>query len=162
MMRPQPLARICGGGSTCVKGGGQVDRDDAVPLFDWKVFHPLHVLDTRIIDQNIGTAEGFGRLSHKVAALVGIRHVSGDIDRARAMFFAMDRASAWSSSRLVKELITTLCPAAASAWAMPSPMPEFDPVTIAVLRAVVSVMFRFPPCIERAHNERATRQRQVI
>jgi hypothetical protein len=55
---------------------------------------------------------------------------------------AISAASAWSSSRSVKEFRTTSAPAFANSFAMPSPMPEFEPVMTAVLplRSVVMAM----------------------
>jgi hypothetical protein len=41
-------------------------------------------------------------------------------------------AMAWSAEPSVKELTTMLAPSAASASAMASPMPELEPVTMAV------------------------------
>src|SRR6056297_1858204 len=79
----------------------------------------------------------------------------------------MSAARAWSSSASVKEFSTTFAPARASSQAIPRPMPEFDPVIMAVLpdRSVVRAMagaplFRVCRSIDAAHAKgRAKRAR---
>jgi hypothetical protein len=52
-----------------------------------------------------------------------------------------------SCSVSVKELTTILQPSAASAWAIASPMPEVEPVTIAVLLlAMIDALSREGAC----------------
>src|SRR6056300_111418 len=46
---------------------------------------------------------------------------------------ARDWASAWSASEFVNEFSTTFAPACARLRAIPKPIPDVDPVTIAVL-----------------------------
>ena len=91
------------------------------------------VLDAGIIDEDVDAPERLRRLLDQRAAFVRLRHVGADIDGLdRHAACAIVSASAWSSRLSVKELRTTLQPSAASASAMARPMPEVDPVTIAV------------------------------
>lgn len=45
------------------------------------------MLDARIIDQNIGAAENLDGFGNEIAAIFGFRHICGNIDDIRTMFF---------------------------------------------------------------------------
>ena len=52
-----------------MEGGGQVDRDDLVPLLDREILDRRDVLDAGIVDQDVDAAEGLLRASPTMAAI---------------------------------------------------------------------------------------------
>lgn len=98
------------------------------------------MLDACIVDQNIGAAERLDAVGDQPATVVALRHIGCDIDHARAMFFAQHAGKGMIFVAVGEGIDHNVVSAAANAWAMPRPIPELEPVTIAVLRAVASVM----------------------
>ncbi len=119
-----------------VEGRGKVDRDDAVPLLDREFVDRRDMLDAGIVDQDVDRAELFARPSSPAP---GNRRPSTCRPGCRPprphVLRRSSSAMAWSAVVSEKELTTTLQPSAASAWAIARPMPEVEPVTMAVFFA---------------------------
>ena len=58
-----------------VEGAGQVDGDDGVPALDGKIFHIGHMLDTRVVHQNVHLAKLRLAVAHHVFDVCGATHV---------------------------------------------------------------------------------------
>ena len=70
-----------------VKGAGQIDGNDGVPLFNREVFDSCDVLYACVVDQNIDLAKLGGGVRHHVCNLRRFAHVCavvGDFDPMRS------------------------------------------------------------------------------
>jgi hypothetical protein len=63
-----------------VKGARQVDGDDGIPTFNWKVFNAGNVLDAGVVDQDIDSAKLFFGKPHHGFNFCGLAHVGAMID----------------------------------------------------------------------------------
>ena len=83
-----PVGGLHGGqGQACgVEGAAQVDGDDGVPALDGEVFDLGHMLDARVVDQNVDAAKGVGGELHHGLDLRGFAHVGAVVGHLHAQF----------------------------------------------------------------------------
>src|SRR3954447_10517864 len=63
-----------------MEGGGQVDRDDRIPLIDWKILDGRDVLNAGIVNEHIDAAERLlGKRDH-LGDFARLAHVRRRID----------------------------------------------------------------------------------
>ena len=87
-----------------------------------------HVLDARVVDQNIATP----RVLDQAAAFVAFGHIRLNVARCTPVSWRFVGQGVIFVA-VGEEFSTTSAPARASSQAMPKPMPELDPVITAVL-----------------------------
>src|SRR3546814_4586094 len=90
------------GGADGVKGGGQVDGDDRVPLVDRKLLDRRNMLDASIVHQYVERAERRLMLGHHFGDLVGPGHVGGRIAGGHAELRFQSGALLFDGGRLAK------------------------------------------------------------
>ncbi len=124
-----------------VKRRREVDRDDRVPALFREVDDRRDMLDPGIVDEDVDGAELAHRLGDETTDLHRLGHV-GRRGRSRAPHAARRGRRASLRSPRDRQSRSSRCraPAAASALAMPSPIPLVEPVTTAVLPFNISFL----------------------
>ena len=112
-----------------VEGAAHVDGDDGVPFFDREVLDPRHVLNARVVDQNVQAAEGGLRMLDHVLNLGGLAHVGTVVAHLHAQRGDLG-LGAFHVTKAIEHDVGAL---GGQALAMPKPMPLVEPVTRAVL-----------------------------
>jgi hypothetical protein len=84
MMRPQFFLRIPGSPGASCEGRAEIDRDDRVPLLDRKVLDVGHMLDARVVDQDVHAAEVAPRVGDEVRDVAGLAHVGAVVAHLHA------------------------------------------------------------------------------
>ena len=84
--------------------GGEVDRDDRIPAIGRKIFDRRDVLDARVIDQNVDTAEGSRGLGDEKRDFRGLRNVRRAKPNGRAAFFGETGARSLDLRRVAESV----------------------------------------------------------
>ena len=117
-------------GARQAEGGGEIDRDDLIPLVVLHAHEEIVARDAGIVDENVDrrAERGLGRLGQRLDRVL-VAEIAGR-DEARDCRVRPSGAS--SASARVPDR-TTVAPCACSAFAIAPPMPPEAPVTSAVL-----------------------------
>ena len=137
MMRPEaPAHHAAHRGARQPERGGEIDRDDLVPVLVLHAHEKIVAGDAGIVDQNIDVPHGGFGGRHQLLDLGRVGQIAGQHMDAAAQL-AGQRVE--RSSRVPE--MATVAPLACSACAIAPPMPPVAPVTSAVLpvRSNISV-----------------------
>jgi hypothetical protein len=85
-----------------VERGSQVDRDDRVPPVLGELLDRRHVLDARVVDEDVDASESGLGLRDQVADLGGLHHVGAVVQRLHAVLLREARAQRLDLRRIAE------------------------------------------------------------